>query len=74
MRELTSPGQDVFEAVQAEIARCAHPGARRLALMALESTVAEGGTERPYPWGRMSAHARAIFSAAALRFLDEGGE
>lgn len=74
MTDIKTPGQDLFEAVQAEIRACAHPGARRLAVMALESDVSEDGAERPYPWGRMSAHARAVFSGAALRFLDEGGE
>lgn len=58
----TLPGEDLFVALQSELcdAAIAHTNLAVEALM-----------DRAWTWGKLPAHVKAVFSAAAIRFLSE---
>lgn len=71
MDELKSPGQDLFEALQWEMHN-ADPDHAMRARSALFDTYQDNPAKpAPWKWGTLPAHIKAIFVAAALRFLSE---
>lgn len=66
MESLTSPGQDLYEALCGELQDAPRTGADVACLSLVRAQTGQGRT-----WGELPMHARAIFSAAAARFLSE---
>lgn len=67
MEDYKTPGQDLFEALRDELRASPSTDAAHMATTALQLR-----PMLPLPeWSGLSAHAKAIFGAAAARFLSE---